>query len=456
MPELHLPTDVPTNINELKARLAGLDRRALKSAILGHQMEHGFRGKGGKAEAYWEAIPALRADSDLWRDVIECEFQCLVEVLRGEAPTPEEFLKRFPDQAAALLPKLKHYLDLKSGCADSDPAIDDLHPTDADADEFIHRPLPVYLGGFKLLEQLDAGGMGVVFRAFDPRLKREVALKVIKPTLLANEMIRKRFLREAQKTAAVPNDHVVTIYQWGQVRRFPFLVMELLKGAPLRDRLRGRMPWREAVAIGLEIAKGLKALHSCGIIHRDLKPSNIWLQRHGNEKAPHAKILDFGIARALEDSRITIVQGPLTARVTIPFLGTPAYASPEQAKGEDCDQRSDLFSLGTVLYQMVTGDLPFQGTNKEDILEKVRTHHQRPAIDLVAELPDDLSQLIQRLLAKDAHERPASAKEVILALSLLLKPRVTNGGADADLDRIRRAWPTLEKKTRDAILILIT
>ncbi len=206
------------------------------------------------------------------------------------------------------------------------------------------------LGGYRVLKVLGQGGMGVVFLAEDLRLKRRVALKAIKPGA-GSAPARQRFLREAQATAQLKHDHVVTIYQVGEERGAPFLAMEFLQGEALDERLKhdGQLPILEALRIARETAEGLAAAHEVGLIHRDIKPGNLWLE------APRGrvKILDFGLARGgTEDVQIT-QSGAI--------VGTPAYMAPEQAQAEEVDGRADLFSLGCVLYRMVTGELPFAG-----------------------------------------------------------------------------------------------
>jgi serine/threonine protein kinase len=221
--------------------------------------------------------------------------------------------------------------------------------------------------------------------------------------------------------------------------------MELLQGETLYLRLSWmrKLPWQQAVRIGMEVALGLKALHQRGVIHRDLKPGNIWLQDRRREKLPErVKILDFGVARV----------GQRDDQLTEGFVGTAAYASPEQAAGLKVDKRTDLFSLGTVLYQMVTGHLPFLGDSRDAVLQQVRTQEPIPVGQRVADVPAALSDLIQRLHAKDPQQRFASADEVYQALLRLIEPLETA----ADLARLRDAWPTLSLETRQAILDLVS
>ena len=207
------------------------------------------------------------------------------------------------------------------------------------------------LGGFRILKVLGAGGMGVVFQAEDPKLKRKLAIKAMLPSLAASGSGGKRFLREAQTAAAIEHDHIVPIHQVGEDRGVPFIAMPFLKGEPLDERLKreGALPVAEVVRIGREAAERLAAAHAVGLVHRDIKLANLWLE------APkgRVKILDFGLARA------TAQDAGLTQQGTI--IGTPAYMAPEQARGDNVDARSDLFSLGVVLYRLCCGKQPFQG-----------------------------------------------------------------------------------------------
>ena len=262
------------------------------------------------------------------------------------------------------------------------------------------------LGPFRVLQVLGAGGMGVVYKAEDPQLKRFVALKAMLPTLGASESARKRFVREAQSAAAIVHDHIVPIHQVGEDRGVPFVAMQFLEGEPLDERLKreGRLSVAEVVRIGRETAEGLAAAHDKGLIHRDIKPANIWLEG----KKGRVKILDFGLARAAaDDSHLT---------QTGAILGTPAYMAPEQAGGEKVDPRCDLFSLGCVLYRLCTGDFPFKGKDSISTLIAVATDNPDPPAQINPNVPLELSNLVMKLLAKKPAERPGSAHAVVEAL----------------------------------------
>jgi len=264
------------------------------------------------------------------------------------------------------------------------------------------------LGTYRVLKVLGAGGMGVVFHAEDAQLQRPVALKVMKQSFADGEAARQRFLREAQATAKVKHDHIVVIHQVGEDGGVPFLAMEFLEGESLDDRLKragggqgdSPLPVGEVLRIGREIAEGLAAAHERELIHRDIKPGNIWLEGSRGR----VKILDFGLARPREDDAHLTQSGIV--------VGTPAYMAPEQARGHALDGRCDLFSLGTVLYRLGTGQLPFKGPDKVAIVLAVQMDRVPPPRDLNPELPAALSDLVLWLLAKDRDDRPASAQVV--------------------------------------------
>jgi len=258
------------------------------------------------------------------------------------------------------------------------------------------------LGPYRVLKMLGAGGMGVVFRAEDPHLKRLVALKAMLPTMAKSPNAKVRFFREAQAAAALKHPHIVTIFQVGEDRGAPYLAMEFLEGESLDDRLKRetRLQVPDILRIGREIAKGLAAAHDKGLIHRDIKPGNVWLE----SPESHVKILDFGLARAMSD------QAQLTQSGAI--VGTPAYMAPEQAGGKQVDGRCDLFSLGCVLYRMCTGEMPFKGTDTISILSALLMEVPPPASSLNPEIPTELSDLVMQLLAKKPEQRPQDARTV--------------------------------------------
>jgi serine/threonine protein kinase len=255
------------------------------------------------------------------------------------------------------------------------------------------------LGTYRILKALGAGGMGVVFAAADLQLKRAVALKVMKPAYGTCDESRQRFLREARAAAAIEHDHVVTIYQVGEDRGLPYIAMQLLQGESLADRLRRekQLPIPEVLRIGREIAEGLAAAHARGVIHRDVKPDNIWLEGERGR----VKLLDFGLARAADDVNLTR---------TGTIMGTPEYMSPEQARGKGVDARSDVFSLGCVMYAMCAGQTPFHADETMAVLSALAADQPRAITELNPKVPELLVVLIMRLLAKHPEDRVATAR----------------------------------------------
>ena len=266
------------------------------------------------------------------------------------------------------------------------------------------------LGGYRILAELGRGGMGVVYKAEDLKLKRLVALKVMAPSLAANAVSRERFLREAVAMAAVHHDNIVVIHTVDEDNGVPFLAMEFLQGMPLDTWLKGgrKATPAQVLKIGREIAEGLAAAHERGLIHRDVKPGNIWLD---SAHKGRVKILDFGLARSgTEDVHLTH---------TGAVVGTPAYMAPEQARAERIDGRSDLFSLGCVLYKLCTGAMPFAGDTTMALLMSLATDHPKSVRELNPDMPAELSDLVKRLLEKEPAKRPQSAREVVQAIQAI-------------------------------------
>jgi serine/threonine-protein kinase len=237
------------------------------------------------------------------------------------------------------------------------------------------------LEGYEVSEVLGQGAMGVVLKAFEPALKRWVAIKVLAPDLADDRLARQRFAREAQAAAAVRHEHIITIHAVSEARGLPFLVMEYVAGGSLQEYLDAQGPpdWRAVARLGAQVAAGLAAAHARGLVHRDIKPSNILL--HGEAAPGHlgaARICDFGLARAAEEVRLT-----LSGTV----VGTPMYMAPEQARCEAVDARADLFSLGSVLYALATGQEPFPPGNPMAVLRQVCEVVPRPVRELNPAVP---------------------------------------------------------------------
>jgi hypothetical protein len=257
------------------------------------------------------------------------------------------------------------------------------------------------LGHYEVQEIIGRGGMGVVLRAFDEKLHRVVAIKAMAAQLATNGTARKRFTREAQAQAAVSHDHIVTIHAVEEANGLPYLVMQFVAGMSLQQRLDrdGPLQLHEILRIGMQTAAGLAAAHAQGLVHRDIKPANILLE-NGVERV---KITDFGLARAATEGSLT--QSGVVA-------GTPQYMSPEQAEGKAIDQRTDLFSLGSVLYAMCTGRAPFRASGSMAVLKRVCEETPTPVRETNPEIPGWLAEIIAKLLAKDPAQRYQSAAEV--------------------------------------------
>ncbi|MDB5388357.1 MAG: hypothetical protein JWM11_4003 [Planctomycetaceae bacterium] len=279
-----------------------------------------------------------------------------------------------------------------------------------------HPPLPECFEHYRPIKMLGQGGMGTVYLAEDTRLGRDVAIKTLSPELAVNVHARERFLREARSAAMLDHDHIIPIYSVGEADGTPFLAMPLLKGEPLDVLIRctnGPLPVTIAVRVAREVALGLAAAHARGLIHRDIKPSNIWLEA----PAGRVKILDFGLAKVAEVGSRNSSEASLTATGAI--AGTPAYMAPENADGHHIDGRADLFSLGCVLYELLSGQRAFSGPTTMSILKSLATRTP-PAPDVLnPECPAKLSRLVMRLWEKEPANRPESAHAVIQALDEL-------------------------------------
>ncbi len=268
---------------------------------------------------------------------------------------------------------------------------------------------------YKILEKLGEGGMGVVYKAHDITLDRDVALKFLPGEFSSSEEEQSRFLHEAKSASALDHPNICTIYEAG---RSPdgrmFIAMGYYEGTSLGRKIeKGRLDVPEAVWIAIQIAEGLQAAHEKGIIHRDIKSSNVMVTEKGQ-----VKILDFGLARKKGLTKLT---------KTGSTVGTASYMSPEQARGETIDQRTDLWSLGVVLYEMVTGKLPFQGVHEAAILYSVVNEEPQPIQTVVPDASPELVHIVRRALEKDPGERYRTAEDMLIDLRRLKKDTSRTG-----------------------------
>lgn len=274
---------------------------------------------------------------------------------------------------------------------------------------------------YELHEELGQGGMGRVYKAYDTNLDRTIVLKLLAPELMTEEDSRKRFLREARLASALDHANICTIYEIAEVDDQYFIAMQLAPGKTLKKVIAGKpLGLDSLISITLQVGDALAAAHAIGIVHRDIKSSNIIITPRGQ-----AKVLDFGLAKLIEKGRVEAVEAQVDelTKVGAP-LGTPSYMSPEQAKGERADHRSDIFSFGVVLYEMATGRLPFKGQNNLDVMHAVVNKAHKPAIEENDKLPPDLCVIIDNAMAKrpgDRYQSMPPMLEDLQRLSLALR-----------------------------------
>jgi len=269
------------------------------------------------------------------------------------------------------------------------------------------------LGRYTILELLGAGAMGVVYRARDERLERIVAIKVLTPGVLAGDESRRRFGKEALALAKLNHAHIAAVYDVGEQDGIDYLVMELVQGETLAARIKaGPVPVKEATSILLQVAEALEEAHEQGVIHRDLKPANVMVTGKGN-----AKVLDFGLAKLFAP---TASDATMSVGETKGIAGTPLYMSPEQIKGEMVDARTDLWSLGVLYYEALTGRTPVQGTNTFSVLREIAESPVEPVSRVNAAVPAEAAEIVARLLQKDPAKRYQTAAAVVGDASQLL------------------------------------
>ncbi len=301
------------------------------------------------------------------------------------------------------------------------------------------------IGSYDIVGILGRGGMGAVFKGYDPSLNRFVAIKVLQPHLATSGAARKRFAREAQAAAAVVDDHVMAIHGVSEWRSIPYFVMPYSRGVSLQKRLsnQGPLDLREILRIGMQAAKGLAAAHAQGLVHRDVKPANIFL----DEGVERVQLMDFGLARAVDDASLT--------RTGV-LAGTPQYMSPEQARAETVDARSDLFSLGAVLYAMCAGHAPFRAESSHAVLRLITDRHPRPIREINPDIPEWLSGIVDKLMSKQPGDRFESAAQVAVLLEACLAhvQEPTRVSLPAELSKLQPACTSRRISWKGVFLML--
>jgi serine/threonine-protein kinase len=268
------------------------------------------------------------------------------------------------------------------------------------------------IGNCRIVEVVASGGLAVVYRAVQDPLGRTVAIKALKSSAATEENVATRFEREAKSLALLQHENIINVYDFHRERGAMFIVMEYVQGIDLYDLLEkcGRIPYDVAAIVAMQVARALDYVHYRSIVHRDIKPANVMLSRQGG-----VKVMDFGIAR---DTNF----GDLTEAGT--GIGTPAYMSPEQVLGDKLDVRSDIFSLGVVLYQMVTGRKPFIEDEKRSVMHKIRIEKHERVRKLNPEIPRELERIIDKCLEKQPRDRWRSAQHIVMALERFLAKHV--------------------------------
>jgi len=281
----------------------------------------------------------------------------------------------------------------------------------------IERPLDslpsglMFAGRYRIVEELGRGGMGAIYRAIDTKLEEEIALKLIRPEIALDTLAIKRFHHELKTARKIVHKNIGRMYELMEDTGTHYITMEYIAGEDLRHLIKreGPLPLKKSLGIGMQISSGLAEAHSLGIVHRDIKPGNIMIDVRGN-----ARILDFGISRSMQADGMT-QQGVA--------IGTPEYMSPEQIEAVELDYRSDIYSLGIVLYEMVTGSLPFQGGTPLSVAIKHKNEAPKNPRELNSRIPEDFEGVILKCLEKNRAERYQSADQLWSALDKIKKDK---------------------------------
>ncbi|HLR06693.1 MAG TPA: serine/threonine-protein kinase, partial [Pyrinomonadaceae bacterium] len=263
------------------------------------------------------------------------------------------------------------------------------------------------LGRYEIRAKIGEGGMGEVYLAEDTQLHRKVALKILPAEVAANRDRMRRFNQEATSAAALNHPNIAHIYEIGEADGVHFIAMEFIDGVTLRLRLKRGMRLGDALDVTTQIASALAAAHRAGIIHRDLKPENAMLTAEG-----YVKVLDFGLAKLTEHPAANSAASTLINTDPGMIIGTAQYMSPEQARGLDMDARTDIWSLGVVLYEMITGRTPFEGATKSDMIASILEREPRPLTSHSPDLPTELWRIVKKALRKDQEERYQTIKDL--------------------------------------------
>src|SRR5882724_3437903 len=286
------------------------------------------------------------------------------------------------------------------------------------------------LSRYRIVSKIGAGGMGEVYLAHDTKLDRRVALKVLPADVAADQTRMRRFVQEAKAASALNHPNIITIHEIEQIDSVNFIATEFIDGETLRQRISAGMKLGAILEVAIQAASALAAAHAAGIIHRDIKPENIMVRRDG-----YIKVLDFGLAKLTEPlDSVTDPEAATRAIVNTDagtVMGTAIYMSPEQAKGTEVDERTDLWSLGAVLYEMVTGQVPFVGETPTETISLILQKEPAPLTRYAREVPAELERIVNKALTKNCEERYQSAKDLLIDLRNLKRKLEV----DAEIDR---------------------
>ncbi len=398
----------------------------LHDRLRADQSERWGRGEYVRVESYLELHPELASNPEALVDLIYAEV--LLRLETGEAPILEEYLERFPQAAAPLRQRWQAH-DLIAGQARPDNRVSTVSELGTHPVGPARRParLPS-LPGYEILEELGRGGMGVVYKARQVAFDRLVAVKMVRGHLLAGPDEINRFRTEARALGQLDHPHVVRVFDFDEDQGCPFFVMQYLPGGTLATLLReGPLPPRHAAEVVRQVALGVQAAHDKNILHRDLKPFNVLLDERGC-----VHVADFGLAKLLDEE-----SGQTLSAVV---MGTPAYMAPEQAAGKarEVGRAADVWALGVILYECLTGKLPFKGESRAETLEQVKTQQPTPPRQLRAEVPPHLEAICLKCLEKGPKQRPGSAAELADELGCWLQGERPVGSRPARLSNTLR------------------